>query len=273
MIHSTKVSVITVAHNCAPFLKTAFKSFAYQDYKNMEWIIVNDASTDTSAKLLQKYRAKDDRVKLCLNKMPKGYTDSYSFAISKATGEYIAFLEPENIWVKDKISRQVGFMKRFDSVLSHSSYAFIDDQCKLMPTGCCHVETSVSLINFRKGTDICLSTFMMRKEDIEEFFPIIPKDEKDDILMYLMQKGFVSQGMSDVMTLCRLDYSYPARHKLLESVKKMRDMLFKQNITIPNLLRYQAYKALNVVSIKMDPSVCIGRDVPVSLHELKNYKL
>lgn len=273
MIHSQKVTVITVVHNCAQFLKTMFKSFAYQDYQNMEWIIVNDASDDGSAKLLQKYREKDERVKLCLNKVRKGLTDSYSFAISKATGDYIAFLEPQNMWVKDKVSRQVGFMKRFDSVLSHSSYAFADGNCELLPTGCCHVEPCVNLVNFRKNTDICLSTFMMNSQEIHDFFPIEKIDDKADLLMYLMQKGLVSQGMSDVLTLCRPDYSYPAKSKIVESVKTLYKKMCQEQKKIPNLMRYAAYKAVNVASIKMDPSSYIGTDVAESLDQLKKYKL
>ena len=86
MFNYKKVSVITVAHNCARFLTTAFKSFAYQDYDNMEWIIVNNASTDSTARRLQRYRQRDSRVKLCLNTTEKGLTDSYEFAITKADG-------------------------------------------------------------------------------------------------------------------------------------------------------------------------------------------
>lgn len=273
MFSTQKVTVISVVHNHARFLKTAFKSFAYQDYQNMEWIIVNDASTDNSARLLQRYRVRDDRVKLCLNKTYRGYADSYEFAIGKASGDYIAFLEPENIWIKNKISRQLGFMKRYDAVLSHSSYAFADIACNLLPTGCCHIEPMVNLINFRKETDICLSAFMMKKEEICDLFPIEKKDEKTDILMYLMQKGLVSQGMSDVLTLCRPNYSYPTRKKSIENIKKLYQQMTDENVNIPSLMRYQAYKALNVASIKMEPSSCIGRDVPESLEELKNFKL
>lgn len=273
MDQSPKVSVITVVHNCAHFLVTMFKSFAYQDYENMEWIIVNDASEDDSSRLLQKYRRRDKRVKLCLNKIHKGFTESYSYAITKASGDYIAFLEPENFWVKDKISRQVAFMNRFTAPLSHTSYTFADNQGNLLPTGCCHVEIGVNLTNFRKTTDICLSTFMMKREEIEKFFPIEKDQDDADILMYLIQKGMVSQGMSDVLTLCRPDYSYPHQSKLIEYIKKLYHKMQKEKITVPALMRYQAYKAKNVVSIKMDPSVCIGRDVSESMEDLKNFKL
>lgn len=273
MFHCKKVSVITVAYNCSRFLTTAFKSFAYQDYHNMEWIIVNDASTDTTADKLQKYRKRDERVKLCLNTSHKGFADSYSFAITKATGDYIAFLEPEDFWVKDKISRQLAFMIRYNALLSHTSYAFADDRCNLLPTGCCHIEPKVSLINYGRTADICLSTFMANRDEIKDFFPMPKKEEELSVLMYLMQKGLVSQGMSDVLSLCRPKYDYPTRQKELDAVREMYNKMNAENLHVPNLMKYQAYKASNVANVKMDPSFCIGHDVVLSLNELKNFKL
>ncbi len=273
MFRYKKVSVITVAHNCARFLTTAFKSFAYQNYENMEWIIINDASTDSTARRLQRYRRRDARVKLCLNTVKKGLTASYEFAISKAEGDYIAFLEPENFWVKDKISRQVGFMVRYNALLSHTSYAFADDKARLLPTGCCHIEPKVTLLNFGKETDICLSTLMMNRDEVKDLFPIPKKYKEHDIMMYLMQKGLTSQGINEVMTLCRPQYDYPTRHKELNSVRNMFDQMDDENIRIPNLMRYQAYRASNVTQIKLDPSTCIGRDVSLSLDELRKFKL
>ncbi len=273
MFVNKKVSVVTVAHNCSRFLTSAFKSFAYQDYENMEWIIVNDASTDSTAAKLQKYRQKDARVKLCLNKQRKGYDDSYSFAISKATGDYIAFLEPENFWVKNKISRQVGFMLRYNAALSHTSYAFADGKYNLLPVGCRHIEPKVNLLNFGKDTDICLSTFMLNREEVKDLFPM-PDDKKEvGFVMYLMQKGMVSQGMSDILSLCRPKFDYPIRQKHLENMKKLYDQMDKNNIKVPSLLSYEVYKASNIAGVKLEPSSCIGIDVVQSLNELKKFKL
>ncbi len=273
MFNYKKVSVITVAHNCARFLTTAFKSFAYQDYDNMEWIIVNNASTDSTARRLQRYRQRDSRVKLCLNTTEKGLTDSYEFAITKADGDYIAFLEPENFWVKDKISRQVGFMDRFAAPLSHTSYAFADDKAHLLPAGCCHIEKKVNLLNFRKETDICLSTFMMNREEIKDLFPRSQKYKDADLLMYLMQKGLTSQGMGEVMTLCRPQFDDRTHQTHLNNIRKMSQKMAEQNIAMPNLFKYQIYKASNIANIKLDPSTCIDRNVSLSLDELRKYKL
>lgn len=268
-----KISVITVAYNCERFLETACKCFAYQDYPNLEWIIVNDASTDSTAALLQRYKKRDKRVKLCLNKSHKGYAESYSYAISKATGDYIAILEPENFWVKDKISKQYAFMLRYNFILSHTSYAFADHSCDLLPVGCCRIEKKVSLLNYEKDADICLSTFMMNREEIKDLFPMpIDEDEDPDIVMYLMRKGFISQGLTSVLSLCRPKYDAPKRHKQIEQVKKIYNQMQEEDMNIPSLMRYQAYRATNVANIKLNPSSFIDRDVFVSMEELKNFK-
>lgn len=271
-----KISVITVAYNCERFLETTCKCFAYQDYPNLEWIIVNDASTDSTAALLQRYKKRDKRVKLCLNTQHKGYTESYGYAISKATGDYIAILEPENFWVKNKISRHYAFMLRYNFILSHTSYAFADNYYNLLPMGCAVTESKVSLINYGKDASICLSTFMMNREEIKDFFPMQFDDdeEKDtDLIMYLMRKGLISSGMTDTLTLCRPQYNSPKRIKQIEHVKKLYSQMQQEDANIPSLMKYQAYKASNVSNIKLNPSFCIDRDVSISLEELKNFKL
>ena len=276
MAEYRKISVITVAYNCERFLETMFKSFAYQDYPNMEWIIINDASTDSTASILQSYRKKNKKIKLCLNKVHKGYAESYSYGISKATGDYIAFLEPEDFWVKDKISSQYGFMLRYGAILSHTSYAFADHFCNLLPMGSCMIEQKINLVNYAKGADICLSTFMIMREEVKDFFPI-PKDPDDEeelnIVMYLMRKGFVSQGLTKVLTLCRPEYEIPNKTKHIETVRRLYNEMREEDINIPSIMRYQAYRATNVTNVKLNPSFCVDRDVSISLEELKKFKL
>ena len=275
MLPSKKVTVISVVHNCSRLLTGALKSFAYQDYENMEWIIVNDASTDNTASKLQRFRKKDPRVRLFLNMSYKGFEDSFEFALSKATGDYIAFLFPEDVWVKNKISRQVGFMMRYDAVLSHTSYTFIDDRYNLLPIGCADIAQRINLLNYGKDAEICLSTFMMNREEIMDVFPMqnLNNEEHPDILTYLMQKGFISQGMTDVLTLCRPIYDYPRRDKAVSQIKHIYEEVRTNNMNVPSLMRYQAYRASNVVGKKLKPSTVIGRDIPASLNELKIMKL
>lgn len=277
MTEYKKISVITVAYNCEQFLDTMYKSFAYQDYPNLEWIIVNDASTDSTAAKLQRYKKYDKRIKLCLNKIHKGATESYSYAISKATGEYIAILEPENLWVSYKISRHYAFMLRYNFILSHTSYAFADDNCDLLPTGCSSIESKVNLVNYEKTTNICLSTFMMNREEIQDLFPIqLTEDDKKegiDIVMYFMKKGMTSCGVTEILTLCRPQYTTPGQSKKIEHIRKISSQIKQEEKHIPSLIKYQAYKASNITNIKLNPSICIDKEVYVSLEELKNFQI
>ena len=277
MTEYKKISVITVAYNCEQYIETMYKSFAYQDYPNLEWIIVNDASTDSTAAKLQRYKKLDKRIKLCLNKTFKGPTESYSYAISKATGDYIAILEPENIWVDYKISMQYALMLRYNFFLSHTSYAFADDNCDLLPMGCSMIETKVNLVNYGKTANICLSTFMMNREEIKDFFPVQldddDKKENIDIVMYLVRKGMTSCGITEILTLCRPQYNTPGQSKKIEHIRKISSQMKKEDKNIPSILKYQAYKASNVTNIKLNPSICIDREVSISLEKLKNFQL
>ena len=91
--------------------------------------------------------------------------------------------------------------------------------------------------------------------------------------MYLMQKGLTSQGMGEVMTLCRPQFDDRTHQTHLNNIRKMSQKMAEQNIAMPNLFKYQIYKASNIANIKLDPSTCIDRNVSLSLDELRKYKL
>ena len=75
-----------------------------------------------------------------------------------------------------------------------------------------------------------------------------------------------------MLSLCRPKYDAPKRHKQIEQVKKIYNQMQEEDMNIPSLMRYQAYRATNVANIKLNPSSFIDRDVYVSMEELKNFK-
>ena len=273
MYSSKKVSVVTITQNSAKFIDTAYKSFAYQDYHNAEWLIVDNHSTDGTLDLLLQYQSKDPRLKVFPFLEQQQPRMLFNAALKEVKGKFIAFLEPENVWVKDKISKQLGFMMRYDTSLCHTSYAFIDNLCAVLPVGCCKIEPNVNLINYHKNAQICLSTLMINTADIQKYLPIKPKDNDPDFLMYFMQKGLSSQGLDEVLSLCRLQYGPPTSPDYEPRLEKLSAKIRAKKKSVPSALRFDAYKANNIAHIKLQPSEFIDRDVYLSMNELKNFNL
>lgn len=113
----TLVSVVIPNYNGALFLSEAISSAIEQDYENKEIIVVDDGSSDNSLELLKAF-SKEIRLIQTEN---RGASAARNTGMLAAKGEYVAFLDSDDIWVKNKLSVQMGYMKRneLDLVYCH----------------------------------------------------------------------------------------------------------------------------------------------------------
>lgn len=114
------VSCIIPTRNRHGLLQRALESVASQTYRALEIIIVDDASEDETERLATDYANKDRRIKYFRNAKALGAGGSRNIGILRATGKYISFLDDDDLWMPEKIERQVQAMKHFDAVLCAS---------------------------------------------------------------------------------------------------------------------------------------------------------
>ena len=105
-----KVSVVLSAYNSEKFLKQALESILNQSYKEYEFIILDDASTDSTKKIIQNLTNKDARIIAVYNDINKGLTTNLNKAISLAKGAYIARMDADDIAFPARIEKQVMFL-------------------------------------------------------------------------------------------------------------------------------------------------------------------
>ena len=96
-----KVSIIIPLYNEEKYIKDAINSILEQDYSNYEIIVIDDGSTDNSYNIVN--NIKDKRIKLFRFKKNKGVGEARNLGIKKASGDYLAFLDADDYWEKDKL--------------------------------------------------------------------------------------------------------------------------------------------------------------------------
>jgi len=121
------VSIITPAHNAQRFIGKCIESVIAQSYQNWEMIIVDDGSTDETLEIIQQYINKDYRVVLFSNDINLGASKSRNIAIKEAKGNYIAFLDSDDIWLPKKLEIQMELMDIEDVAMCYSNYDVIDE--------------------------------------------------------------------------------------------------------------------------------------------------
>lgn len=120
------VSILIPAYNAAPFIGEALRSIQAQSYAHFEAIIVDDGSRDETASVVQDFAAADARFKL-LRQPNRGTSAARNAALSMAQGRLIAFLDADDVWLPEKLSRQVEQFHRLPEInFSYTNYYFWD---------------------------------------------------------------------------------------------------------------------------------------------------
>ncbi|MDB5005966.1 MAG: glycosyltransferase family 2 protein [Mucilaginibacter sp.] len=124
--NSPLVSIALCTYNGENHLKMQIDSILEQSYANIELVIVDDCSTDSTRKILVNYQTSDDRIKLYFNEKNLGHTNNFGKAIGLCSGKYIALSDQDDIWVRDKISTLVTAIN--GNILVYHDSDFIDEE-------------------------------------------------------------------------------------------------------------------------------------------------
>lgn len=121
------VSIIMPAYNCEDFIGITLDSVINQTYQNWEVIVVDDCSTDNTAKLVQEYVKKDNRIKYHKLDKNSGAAVARNKAVDLANGKYMAFLDSDDVWFPEKLTKQIGYMEENAYTFTCTSYTKIDE--------------------------------------------------------------------------------------------------------------------------------------------------
>lgn len=124
------VSVNIPCYNCEKYIRSAIDSILQQSYQNLEIIVVNDGSTDSSAEIVRQYS--DKRIKFIDNKVNKGVVVTRNLAINASNGEFLAILDSDDISCQNRIEEQVAFLVNNQEFAMVGSWLQVIDSDGLM---------------------------------------------------------------------------------------------------------------------------------------------
>ncbi len=114
-------------YNSSKTIEASVKSVLAQTLTDFELIIVNDCSTDNTLEIIESLSKTDDRIKILVNSENRGVAYSRNSAVAEACGEWIAFLDSDDIWREDKLEKQLALTKENpEALLIGTGSSFID---------------------------------------------------------------------------------------------------------------------------------------------------
>lgn len=121
------VSIIMPSYNTASFIAESIQSVLAQSYKDWELIIVDDCSTDNTDNVVKPYLT-DERIRYLKNEKNSGAAVSRNRALRGTKGKWIAFLDSDDLWMPEKLTKQISFMEKNGYHFSYTNYLEIDTE-------------------------------------------------------------------------------------------------------------------------------------------------
>lgn len=211
-----KVSVIMAAYNAEQWIEKSLHSVEQQTLKEIEIIVINDCSSDLTLKLIRKEQKKDNRIRIINLETNVGVARARNVGIKESVGEFLAFLDSDDIWNENKLSIQTEFMTENNCDFSYCDYYLIDKHEKIVGVRKIR-ENKITKEDLQSGNKIGLLTVMISKKVAKKM--CFPEIHHEDYAYWIeiTQNGYVAEKCSQMILA-----SY-RQHKSLTS-NKLRSM-------------------------------------------------
>ena len=176
------ISVIIPYYKKKEYIISTINSVLNQTYKNLEIIIIYDDPNKEDLNVLKKIKKKDKRIKIYINKKYLGAGRSRNKGIKLSKGIFVAFLDSDDLWKKNKLKKQIVFMKKKGIDASHTSYTIINSNNKIIGS---RNAKDMSYKLLLKSCDIGLSTVILKKEIITNKIKFANIKTKEDYVLWL----------------------------------------------------------------------------------------
>ena len=208
------VSIITPSYRSEKFISQTIESVLAQTYENWEMLIVDDLSPDNSNKIIEEYAQKDDRIKLLKLEKNSGPAVARNRAIEEAKGRYIAFLDADDLWMPEKLEKQIAFMNKKKSALSYSSYYIISEDNGGL--GVFLTKEKVTYSDLLKTNSIgCLTAIYDRKILGKVFMPDIIKKQDYGLWLKILKQIKKADGILEPLAYYRIVENSVSSNKIV----------------------------------------------------------
>tara|TARA_B100000941_G_C28434634_1_gene516234 strand:+ start:178 stop:966 length:789 start_codon:yes stop_codon:yes gene_type:complete len=186
-MNSPKVSVITANYNCENFLGQTIDSVLNQKFKDWEYIIADDGSTDNSIAIIEQKFKGLQNVKLLKLKSNSGPAYARNHALKKAQGRYISFIDSDDLWEPEFLEKMIAFMEEKQITFAYSSYCRITEDGQKLDQYT--VPDKVNYHDILKSCPICPLTTIYDTSILGKvLMPDIPKREDYGLFIALLKK-------------------------------------------------------------------------------------
>lgn len=244
-----KVSIIMSVYNDKNFVGQSIEGVLNSTYKDFEFIICNDCSTDGSQEIIKNYN--DERIVFFSNETNQGLANSLNNCLSIAKGEYIMRIDSDDVCLPERIEKQVKFLDEDKNIALCGTFAqVIDNENKNV-----YILTrpeDVMVKDIFKNNSFIHPSVMIRKEVLDKVGGYVSKKETRraedfDLWCRIYEAGYAGKNIPEILINYREDYSSYKKRKFryrIDVYKLMKQ--WRKRLKLPLRYKFYAFKILIV---------------------------
>lgn len=208
------VSIIMAAYNAEKTIELAIESVLNQTYSNFELLVINDCSKDGTAKLVEDFSAKDNRVRLISNEKNSGVSLTRKHGLEEANGSWIAILDSDDAWAPEKLEKQIELQNRTNADLLFTGSAFMDSEGRPIDWYL-HAPAEATYRQLLKQNVLSNSSALVRKELYAKHYAVGDGMHEDfAIWLSILKEGKKAYGVDEPLLIYRIAKSSKSGNKI-----------------------------------------------------------
>lgn len=215
------VSIIVPVYNAGQYIEETIQMVCHQTYTQWELILVDDCSKDDGRKKIEEFCKRDKRIKLILKEENKGAALARNTGLNHARGRFIAFLDADDIWLPEKLEKELRYMIEKDAGFVFTSYVFGDEAAK----GTGKVVKAPKTLTYKEAlsrTVIFTTTVMIDTKKVSKEMIEMPNVKSEDTATWwrILRNGHIAYGLDEVLAIYRRAGKTLSSNKL-EAIKRI----------------------------------------------------
>lgn len=208
------VSVIMPAYNCEKHVVEAINSVLAQTYQNWELLVLDDGSKDNTLQIIEEFSKNDPRIKALPNGKNMGVSATRNRGIDLASGEWIAFLDSDDMWNPKKLEKQLEVAEKKEAEFLFTGSSYINEQGEPFK-GLFEVPEKVTYKKLRNQNVISCSSVIIKRKYFENI-----KMEKDEMhedyaaWLRILKLGITAYGVNEPLLIYRISRNSKSGNKM-----------------------------------------------------------